>query len=464
MHQFQDEAVTRPGRELYPAPVSISDFVECGSNDGLVTMVVGLHIRGYLSDPDRALIDSLGPRDRKVFVVQAGRLLHPADGVPFLLEGISIPEVPGADALFSQRCPGVQSRRDHVFRVQTGVVNPDEPEPILFGWFGCETTRNGEPSDDHFSETVRRLRLAYAKAAEPASRLRRMLDRAVPTVILARSSGSVMACNQAAADFVEKDGRDLVGIPWHQLQRFFDDAAGGHRVTMRHLTVGGIELTVISLSEGKALQNPNKYSDNSFLLRSARRTAARILAATGRLSCYSSGDFPEQVEPSWTVAEEVRRLDDLLRWQMTLMDETADERDADDPVEQIARSAGRVGALLKRPCRVEIHDNRPHHSRRAEHLSIGRLVDAVLEAHHGSGTASGPTQVALDPVVDGSDPKIRFDTEFTNQPIHLDQECLEYVRLTARRLGYEQLSSDLIDATILRTEFAFTTKPATDTL
>jgi len=463
MQKFQDEAVTKPQTDRPLWTHSAGDRDDSAPSDGLASLAVGLRLRGYLSELDRSHLMSLAPCDRQVFLVYCGGVLHPTDGTPFPLEYIAIPEVPGGDALFSHRYQGERGGRGCAFKIQTAVINPDEPDRLLFGWFSPEPAPLEGCPDDRYSETVRRFRRAFAVAAEPVARLRRLLDEPVPTLLLDRSSGCVLACNNAAADRAGKHDRALIGLPLAQLRRLFNHPPTGHRMTMRHVSAADLELTVVTLAATAVSPRHHGRFSADFLLHPARRKLADIITAAELLLSYSSDASDENVAgPARAIALEARRLDHLVSKQLALVEAAQPETVRGDPAGRIAPAAEQVSSLLGHPCKVDIRDHCPDHSAQVEHRSLDRLAEAVLETHHTVAEQPSVTRVTFEPTGDAPDVLVRFETDVSDRTTTDSELPLRYARRLAARLGYRKFSSGLNDESRLCTEFIITTKPTMD--
>jgi hypothetical protein len=465
MKQFQDEAATAAGTDRLLSDILNEKPVNETWADGLASLAVGLRLRGYLSDADRTCLESLAPCDRQAFLVYCGRVLHPSDGTPFPLQCIAIPAVPGGDALFSHHYDSDQGERGCAFKIQTAVINPDEPDRLLLGWFGSEPSPLEGCPDDQFSETVRRFRRAFAGAAEPVMRLRLLLEDAAPTLLLDRSTGLVLACNRAAADRAGRHDRALIGLPLARLRPLLNQPSSGHRLSMRHLSVAGLELTAITLAESTVAAGGRNSFSADFLLRPAQRRLAAIITAAERIYSQVGHVSDENMAGSArTIAHEARRLDELVGKQLALVGDTRLEVHRGDPAELINVAAERVESRLDHPCEIAIQDNRPDASTLIRHRSLDRLVEAVLEAHLAGADRPSHTQVTLEPSDTTPDLLIRCETAVSDCGISDRDLLLEYARRLAERLGYQSLSSRLTDGSQLCSEFSLAFKPSTANL
>ncbi len=455
MQQFQDEAVMRPQINRWRSNRQNSSTDDSEKHDSLPSLVLGLRLRGYLAEDDRSQLDRLAPSEQKVFLVRGDRVLHPADGTPFPLEHVAA--APGQDtvALFSHRYHVDKGDHGHAYKIQTAVLNPGQPEPFLFGWFGPEPDPLERGPDNRFSDTVEQLRQAFTNSTELTSRLSKLLSEPVPTLILDRSTERVLMCNTAAAKLMKLDQTATIGHSFEQIRGHLGRLPAGRRMTMRHMASATPELTIITLDQTTITNRDDHRFYADFLLHPARQKLSSIITAAKLLQTDASDLGAEEVSRlSRMIAGEGRYLDDLVNKQLLLVEGVSSATGSGSIVTQIELAADRVSAILGQPCHTEILNNCPNSAPRASRPSFALLTEAVLRGHQGNPDSQQPTVVTIEPDGSATGVVVRFETEISGTAAIGDDVdlMLDYARRLAIRLGYREFNSSFISNHRIRTE------------
>ncbi|MCK4461609.1 MAG: hypothetical protein KAW46_07375, partial [candidate division Zixibacteria bacterium] len=313
MQQFQDEAVMRSKIDRCWSKRQNSSTDDSEKLDSLPSLILGLQLRGYLTEHDRSQLDRLAPSAQKVFLVRGDRVLHPVDGTPFPREYVAATPSQDTVALFSHRYCVDKGDHGHAYKIQTAVLNPGQPEPFLFGWFGPEPDPLERDPDNRFSDTVEQLRQVFTNSTELTSRLSKLLDEPVPTLILDRSTERVLMCNAAAVELTKLDQTATIGHPFERIRNYLGRLPAGRRMTMRHMASATPELTIITLDETTITNRDDHRFYADFLLHPARQKLSSIIMAAKLLQTDRSDLGPEEVSRlSRMIAGEGRYLDDLV--------------------------------------------------------------------------------------------------------------------------------------------------------
>ncbi|MDH3890418.1 MAG: hypothetical protein OEV49_04990 [candidate division Zixibacteria bacterium] len=298
----------------------------------LAGLMLGLQLRECPNRQDRILLDELAPPDRCVFLVHHGRFVHPDEFDPFPLEHIS--GCSGDQAFFSHRFWPEGERKGHACTIQTAVLNPGEPNSLMFGWFGPEKITLDGGWDHRFSLLVTDLQSAYTESAALARRLQAQLKTEVPTLIIDRLTGQLLWLNKPAAEICGQNRAALVDLPFEQLRTMLAESPPHRSLTMKQVRLGNIEVTIVTLSEVEASARPTApFVPDSLLQLSEQKLAGIIMAAELLKSSLSVHGDSESVELSDIIAGEARELDDLIGEQMLQFDDTTD-----NPTGTVARS------------------------------------------------------------------------------------------------------------------------------
>ena len=455
MQQFQDEAVMRPEIDHRRSNRQSNSADVCEKYDSLPSLVLGWRLREYLTEDDRSQLDRLAPSEQKVFLVHGDRMLHPASGTPFPLEHVAATPSQDTVALFSHRYRVDKGDHGHAYKIQTAVLNPGQPEPFLFGWFGPEPDPLERGPDNRFSDTVEQLRQAFTNSTELTSRLSKLLDEPVPTLILDRSTERVLMCNAAAAELMKLDQTATIGHRFEKIRSHLVRLPAGRSMTMRHMASATPELTIITLDETTISNRDDHRFCADFLLHPARQKLSSIIMAAKLLQTDASDLGAEEVSRlSRMIASEGRYLDDLVNKQLLLVEGVSTATSSGSMVTQIELAADRVSSILGQPCNTEMQDNCPNSAPRASRPSFALLTEAVLRGHQGDPNSQQPTVVTIEPDGSATGVVVRFETEMSGTAAIGDDVdlMLDYARRLATRLGYHECKSSFISNRRIRTE------------
>jgi hypothetical protein len=314
--KVQNEAARDPQIEKStPSIETIENRQGDIDSSSLAGLMLGMQLRESLSEQDRILLDKLAPSDRSVFLVHRGRFMHPEKFDIFPLEHIG--GCAGEQAFFSHRfCPGGEWGGQAV-TIQTAVINPGEPNSLLFGWFGPELTSLEGSWDHRFGQLAVDLRRAYSAATALTHRLKAQLKTEVPTLIVDRLTARLLWLNRSAAELCGQKRSALVDLRFEQVRTMLSRALTRRRLVMKRVSTGDIEVTMVTLPEVKASSHPTNRFVADFLVHPSQQKLAGIIMAAELLkSTLSDHDDSEGVELCDIIAGEARELDDLIITEM----------------------------------------------------------------------------------------------------------------------------------------------------
>lgn len=290
----------------------------------LAGLMLGMQLRKGLSERDRILLDKLAPPDRSVFLVNCDRFVHPEQFDTFPLDVIG--GGAGEQAFFSHRfCPGGELS-GQATAIQTAVLNPGDPNPLLFGWFGPEMTSLDGYLDHRFSRLVVDLRRAWSESAAMAHRLKAQLQTEAPTLVIDRLSGRLLWLNKPAANLCGQERSALVDLRFEQVRNMLSRTLTRRRLTMKRVCVEDIEVTIVTLPEVKmSTPSTNRFVTDSLVQLSQKKLAGIIMAADLLKSSLSDQGESEGAELSEIISGEARALDDLISRQILPQTNTADD-------------------------------------------------------------------------------------------------------------------------------------------
>jgi hypothetical protein len=214
----------------------------------LEALLLGLRLRGWLTERERELLDSLAPERSTTFVIHGERYLHPEGLQLFPFELIEAAIHKGGDAIFTHRYRRDTNKASYHYTIYTAVINWPASPPLVLGFFGPDDQMKTPEVENRFHELVTLFRETYHSHHECAERLQQQLASDTPVIIVNRCSGRVVTLNEDAADLLHTDTIDLVDRELGEIRVQLGDLLPGHRLTMTNINEDELFLTIITLT------------------------------------------------------------------------------------------------------------------------------------------------------------------------------------------------------------------------
>jgi hypothetical protein len=263
------------------------------------------------------------------------------------------------------------------------------------------------------------------------------LAQTSPIMVVGRSTGRVLALNVAARGLLSPSGFDPVGQEYSQIKQYLLVGTGRGRLSMESRSQGGMDVTVISVSQPSTADSATSPQVGAGFLQSMRQKTAGITAAARFLqSALDHGPGHPVTEMLRVIVDESAELDhDLCRHQL-LVDYGKLASETIDPVSSLrkvieTRMLGHAchGVSLKEelvaPVRVEMPRS-----------ALLFLYESILSTHCGAGSQSKTEATVRHHGSSGV--TITFDTD-CGRP--LDQsaylEWRDYCDRLAERMGIQ---------------------------
>ncbi len=417
----------------------------------LFNLMLGLLLRGSINEQDRAVVPRLSPRGYNVFMVRDGKMLFPSGEPPFPIEHIEACAC--ETALFSHRYRSGNDLGSQATDIQTALVNPGEPEPLLFGWYGPETFMTGDAWDYRFGRMVEQLRKVYAAACEMKSRLTADLKSTEPRFIVDGEGHYVIWHNQAVAGLDSALSADISGWSFDRIRRHLRIGETGQSLTMRRVKSGSFEVSVVSLTDNEPPTPGNGEFTSRFLLHPAQQSVAGIIMAAEMISeglkrSKKNSNY-EMVE---VIADEARGLLDLIYKQMLLVDVIHEDTPRSSLVTQAEQAVDRIKSSQPSGHKIEVHDLTECCDLSGPDEFFANLAETILRAHLELPVVGKRSCISFESDRDNRGVIICFETELTGRPAESSGLWIEYARRLAGRLNFQKFSHSVIGSDLIRTE------------
>ncbi len=451
--QFQDEPAICDSVDLTPR--NRMPAVESHqTGEGAVTsLLFGLRYRGWLTDTEKEYLDGLATEHGIVFVVRGNYYLHPEDVALFPLDVIEGSIAQGGGAIFAHRYLPPHERRGRTYEIQTGVINPGRPEPLILGHFGPDSDTDRQAVGERFSELVRRFRSTYDAIDSLDDRIRECLASRIPALIVNRSSGRIMCLNSAATRLSGENEAELVDREFGQMKDRLERLMHNRKLSMRNLSGAGLNLSLISfevVTPPKAAKEP--FLADFFLYRFRHRISNIMIAASLLKATAEESRTEDETILAQTIIDETRELDKSLSRLNLLWDYDSMAVSSTNLVTEIEHAIDLVSLSLERECVVRIRDGAGSPNIDAGGAAWVSLLESILMAHLADRPES-PTTVSINHNgADGLTVRVDTESKMTGTETQVDSQWAEYASRLATRMNVDLATDRLLEGRLLRTE------------
>jgi hypothetical protein len=451
--QFQDEPAICDSVDL-PARDRMQVVESHQTGEGAVTsLLFGLRYRGWVTDTEKEFLDGLADAHGIVFVIRDNHYLHPEDVELFPLELIEGAMTQGDGAVFSHRYLPPDDRHGRTYEIQTGVINPGRPEPLILGHFGPNSDTDRRVAGERFCKLVCRFRDTYDAIDSLDDRIRDCLSSRIPALIVNRSSGRIMCLNRAATRLLGEDEAELVDHEFQEMKACLYRLMHNRKLAIHNLSGAGLNLSLVSFevtATTEATKEP--FLANFFLYRFRHRISNIMIAASLLKATAEESLTEDETILAQTIIDETRELDQSLTRLSLLWDYDSMAVSSTNLVTEIEHAIDLVSSSLERECLVRICDRADSANLEAGGTACVSLFESILMAHLLDRPES-PTSVSINRDGD-SRLSIRMDTE--NQPTgteaRIDPQWAEYACRLAERMNISLTTDRLLKGRVLRTE------------
>jgi|GEM_PF-5922840 len=287
------------------------------SNEILLTpitsLLLKLHLNGWISAREKELLDSLSPANVLVFLIRNKTYIHPENTELFNYEIIETAGNQGGEAIFTHRYQSeIKGGRHQKHKIFTSIINPDEKEKLILGFFGSEYYLNNINEEARFMELVNIFRKAYHKVIKNTDEVLKHLQSSNPVFIVNRVSGRILATNSGAEHLLKTSPKELFEWEFSQIQQLIFEKLSNYRIKMKNFSTMGLELCEVALSPIKS-ENRNKQNYYCHFVDEALNSLDKIKSAAiqlGSINELSLADVKKSL--SDIIINETNRTNNLL--------------------------------------------------------------------------------------------------------------------------------------------------------
>ena len=312
--QFQFEPTVTTGDFRYLQQQS--RFVSAGHSvhTAIDALMLGLRLRGWLTDSDKELLDRLAADNYLTFLIKGQKYLHPEGLDLFPLDLIQTARPEASGALFRHHYQPKSDPHCGGYVIHSAYISESEMEPITLGMFGGNRPSTQNAAETYFAELVERFRDATRRSEDFISRYGQTGDSDNPVMIVDRCSGRLFYTNPAADTLLGEPGRSLVGREFHEIKQRLSSLTGRYRWTLKNLDPDQYLFTVISLNPVTHVPGTLDHESTAqFFVHKMRNKIAGITTAASHLRTLSAErEADESREMAELIVSETGQLNDLI--------------------------------------------------------------------------------------------------------------------------------------------------------
>jgi len=439
--QIKDNPVSLEtlGSRLSPSPAIVTriGLSEVTKAAAVESLLLGVRLRGWLADRDKEFLDNLTPDRSIAFLIHGKRYLHPEGVRLFPHEMVESAIAQGGEALFSHRYRPGRSHADG-YTIHTALINPSEENPLVIGYFGPDNQLSHPETHDRFFKLVSQFRQAYRLAGQVAQELAVRQEAEVPTAIINRCSGRVVAVNGAAETLLRISERRLVDLEFGQLKSRLMPILTSRRLKITNVSRENLYLSVITILPDLASRDRRGSGTDEFFVEVLRSKSADIVKTVKRLETLSDRIVNEEITAlSGAVAKATRELDLYIARLRFLWHYDRLAPGGVDLLEELRQALGRVVSVVGSKRSIEIGETTSGFEVRAPRGALLNLFESILLSHLSELDVPGNTNISLEKHPAARELVIVFETD--TFPVlaenSINPECLSYAKELAARMG-----------------------------
>jgi hypothetical protein len=267
------------------------------------------------------------------------------------------------------------------------------------------------------------------------------MGKPVATVVVDRSSGRILAANEAAATQFGKPKHELADLEFGCLKELVGPRLSRFKIEMRNLNKAGFHVAIVTFSPTGAKQLEDQGDVVCDLLGQFRAGIGQITAAAGQLkTMLSHSRNSRQARAATAIVDQVGHLERAaLRMSLILNFERL-AVDTTGLTEELKLAIDRVEALTGQGCSIEIDDRSERSPVRAPLFAFTTLFETLLMVHlEELCNRESSTSITLTNRGDSDKVSVEYFTNSDHGNVKADHNGLwnRYFRRLAERMGIE---------------------------
>ena len=433
--EFQHESKkATPSPDLTPSQprLRISDE---GEKATIESMLMALRLQHLLTENDKDFLDQLAPSNSIAFLIEGTKYHHPEDVNLFPVDLISPAVNQSREAFFSHRCE-TESPYPAGYKIHTAVINPDETDPIVLGFFGPEQVLNRASVENRFYDFILRCRQIYRSQTRLYKKLKNIMADEKAVIIVNRTSGRILAINEAAGKLFNPDQASLTGKEYGVLKKQLPKIITYGKLGITNISNSNLHLSIVTIE----VRRQNKINKNyyDYFFASARNKVAAIRGATNNLKKASEVYFDSEVNNYLNdIQTELTELDQYLSKSRILYNYS----DRHESTTEISEILNRLIPRLNTAKNTWLQNFGI-----TDKITIGApkevitsLLEVILRVHRGFELIPRATIISTDSKNRNETVRLRIETELDDTPYSSPKNKIWklYAEEMIKRIGLE---------------------------
>ena len=408
------------------------------SQAGIESLLLGLNLRGWLTDSEKRLLDLLTAANCTTFICHDGHYVHPDNFDLFPVELIDTSPAAGSTAIFSQRFHPPQQSHPKCYRIHTAALDPRENPATILGMYGTEIETQEQESAHHFTELLLRFRKAANRIESLTTRLKTALASTLPTAVINRASARIVSANSAFCEMMAKQPRAVIDQEYSRLTGESKGALTSAAKRMDNIGQSALNLTIVSIDEPPVHNASHDSSITSFFTHKMRNKIASITTAASYLdTAFMAEEKPDKSELTRMILTEASELDQQLsRLNLLVNCQQLEPREA-CLRHELEQAVELVRSDQEETCLVEIAGRDLYDTVTSKPQALMFLFETILRSHVELSSCRSRTRITGNRSSTHGALTVRVETELAGQQhtAKMEPNWKSYVSCLADRMG-----------------------------
>jgi hypothetical protein len=211
----------------------------------MASMLLGLKLRGHLTDSEAEWLDMLSPDRWRTILADGDDYLHPTGAALLPPEVVNGDSQNQSDAVFSRRLPPGSEPTSCWHRIHTAVIRRGEDRSLVLGFWGPDDENTDQSVQERFFTIVDLFRQANREVEDSWAEIEAMLSNPAPTLLVNRNSGRVLATNPAVHATIGDRLGNLVDSEYGKIRAMITSMGCGRSIRMRNFRAAGLEFCLV---------------------------------------------------------------------------------------------------------------------------------------------------------------------------------------------------------------------------
>jgi len=370
------------------------------SQASILSLLLGLHLRGWLTAGDRRLLDLLVFPPSRTFLLLGERYLHPEQAGNLPSNPMPTGPAIGTKAFFTHRWQPDQSDGTGARRLHTAGIGCLGEQNLVLGVIEPEPAMGPQEPEDRFGKLVAQFRQALIEAAVIAHSLRDSLTKIEPWMLVNRASGRVIAAAHETCELLGRDDRSIIDQEYSSLSPLLSRSITGRGLHLENLVVQDMHLARITILP----EQPNKPGIpgtkdlffSEFIIHDMRNKLSAITTASSHLETLArEGDQSDERELAAIIQDQAAELDRQIERFQLLIDYDQLPHKSTSISREIANAVSQIEDHYGISIEVRPPADKTDKTIKAPVRALAVLLNAVLRSHRDRARSSGTTSITL---------------------------------------------------------------------